>query len=99
MARSRSYSAIAGETAEYKRDSPSLGNGLDRRAKTLVGVLSVSTLIEGMVDVLVVVTALELVHVGEAGVGWLNGAWGVGAWPAGCSPSGSRATGCRWAAC
>ena len=52
--------------------------GLDRRAKTLVGVLSVSTLIEGMVDVLVVVTALELVHVGEAGVGWLNGAWGVG---------------------
>jgi len=74
-----------------KRDCPSLGTaanlkvpgtfklaGLDRRAKTLVGVLSVSTLIEGMVDVLVVVTALELVDVGEAGVGWLNGAWGVG---------------------
>ena len=78
--------------ANIKRDCPSLENsranlkvpgtfklaGLDRRAKTLVGVLSVSTLIEGMVDVLVVVTALELVHVGEAGVGWLNGAWGVG---------------------
>ncbi|MDA0173099.1 MFS transporter [Solirubrobacter taibaiensis] len=78
--------------AKIKRDRPSLENsaanlkvpgtfklaGLDRRAKTLVGVLSVSTLIEGMVDVLVVVTALELVHVGEAGVGWLNGAWGVG---------------------
>ena len=44
----------------------------------LVAVLSVSTLVEGMVDVLVVVTALEVVDVGEAGVGWLNGAWGVG---------------------
>lgn len=52
--------------------------GLDGRAKVLVGVLSVSTLVEGMVDVLVVVTALEVVDVGEAGVGWLNGAWGVG---------------------
>jgi predicted MFS family arabinose efflux permease len=51
---------------------------LDRRAKVLVGVLSLSTLVEGMVDVLVVVTALELVQIGEAGVGWLNGAWGVG---------------------
>ena len=46
--------------------------------RVLVGVLSLSTLVEGMVDVLVVVAALELVHLGEAGVGWLNGAWGVG---------------------
>jgi MFS family permease len=31
-----------------------------------------------MVDVLVVVTALELVGLGDAGVGWLNAAWGIG---------------------
>ncbi len=50
----------------------------DRRLRLLVGVLSASTLIEGMVDVLVVVTALEVLDLGGAGVGWLNAAWGVG---------------------
>jgi MFS family permease len=50
----------------------------DRRLTLLVGVLSASTLIEGMVDVLVVVTALKLTGLGDAGVGWLNAAWGVG---------------------
>ena len=50
----------------------------DRRLRLLVGVLSASTLVEGMVDVLVVVTALELIDLGGAGVGWLNAAWGVG---------------------
>ena len=50
----------------------------DPRLRLLVGVLSVSTLVEGMVDVLVVVTALRLLDVGDAGVGWLNAAWGIG---------------------
>ena len=50
----------------------------DRRLRLLVGVLSASTLVEGAVDVLVVVTALRLVDIGDAGVGWLNAAWGVG---------------------
>jgi MFS family permease len=50
----------------------------DRRLRLLVGVLSASTLVEGMVDVLVVVTALQVVDLGSAGVGWLNAAWGVG---------------------
>ena len=50
----------------------------DRRLRLLVGVLSASTLVEGMVDVLVVVIALELVELGDAGVGWLNAAWGIG---------------------
>ena len=50
----------------------------DRRLRLLVGVLSASTLVEGMVDVLVVVTALNLVDLGDAGVGWLNAAWGIG---------------------
>jgi MFS family permease len=50
----------------------------DRRLRLLVGVLSASTLVEGMVDVLVVVTALRLLDIGDAGVGWLNAAWGIG---------------------
>src|SRR4029077_18752643 len=50
----------------------------DPRLRVLVGVLSASTLIEGMVDVLVVVIALQLVDLGDGGVGWLNAAWGVG---------------------
>ena len=40
--------------------------------------LGLSTFVEGMVDVLVVVTALSLVDLGDAGVGWLNAAWGIG---------------------
>ena len=43
-----------------------------------MGVLGTSTLIEGAVDVLVVLIALELLSLGPAGVGWLNSAWGVG---------------------
>jgi MFS family permease len=50
----------------------------DRRLRLLVGVLSASTLVEGMVDVLVVVVALDVIDVGDGGVGWLNAAWGVG---------------------
>ena len=46
--------------------------------RLVVGVLGVSTLIEGAVDVLVVVVALELLDLGAAGVGWLNSAWGLG---------------------
>ena len=41
-------------------------------------VLGVSTLVEGAIDVLVVLVALELLDLGAAGVGWLNSAWGVG---------------------
>src|SRR4051794_8963152 len=50
----------------------------DPRLRMLVGVLSISTLVEGMIDVLVVVTALRVVDLGDAGVGWLNAAWGIG---------------------
>jgi MFS family permease len=50
----------------------------DRRLRLLVAVLSATTFVEGMVDVLVVVTALRLVDLGDVGVGWLNAAWGVG---------------------
>src|SRR4051812_12357871 len=76
--RSRELSAGA-----KPRRSRELSAGLravaqDRRLTLLVGVLSASTFIEGMVDVLVVVTALRLTDLGDAGVGWLNAAWGVG---------------------
>ena len=36
------------------------------------------TLVEGAIDVLVVLVALELLDLGSAGVGWLNSAWGLG---------------------
>lgn len=52
--------------------------GRDRQLRLLVGVLSVSTLVEGAIDVLVVVAALELLDIGAAGVGWLNVGWGFG---------------------
>jgi MFS family permease len=44
----------------------------------VVLLLAASTLIEGAVDVLVVVVAIQLLDLGGAGVGWLNSAWGVG---------------------
>lgn len=60
-----------------------LGSGFrmvarDRSLRLLVGVLSASTLVEGAVDVLVVLVAIELLDLGGPGVGWLNTAWGVG---------------------
>jgi hypothetical protein len=50
----------------------------DRDLRLIAGFLSLSTLVEGAVDVLVVVVALELLDLGGAGVGWLNAAWGLG---------------------
>ena len=50
----------------------------DPSLRLLVGVLGVSTLVEGATDVLVVLVAIELLDLGGAGVGWLNSAWGVG---------------------
>ena len=46
--------------------------------RLLVGFLAATTFIEGAIDVLVVVAALELLDMGASGVGWLNAAWGVG---------------------
>jgi MFS family permease len=46
--------------------------------RALVGFLSLTTLVEGAVDVLVVVLAIELLDLGDAGVGWLNASWGLG---------------------
>jgi hypothetical protein len=49
-----------------------------RDLRLVVGVLSVSTLVEGAADVLVVIVAIELLDLGGAGVGWLNACWGAG---------------------
>ena len=50
----------------------------EKRLRLVVGFLAVSTLVEGAVDVLVVVVAIELLDLGGAGVGWLNSCWGLG---------------------
>ena len=44
----------------------------------VIGAVAVTTFVEGIVDVLVVVAALEILGLGEAGTGWLNAAWGAG---------------------
>jgi MFS family permease len=52
--------------------------GVDGRLRLLVGLFSAQTLVDGMLNVLLVVVALELLATGEAGVGYLNSAVGVG---------------------
>ena len=50
----------------------------DRALGLVIGTVAVTTFVEGIVDVLVVVGALTILHLGEAGTGWLNAAWGAG---------------------
>jgi MFS family permease len=53
--------------------------------RLLVGVLATGAFVEGAVDVLVVLLAIELLDLGGEGVGWLNAAWGVGGLIAGAA--------------
>jgi MFS family permease len=50
----------------------------DHRLRLVVGVLAVSTVVEGAIDVLVVLVAIDMLGLGGAGVGWLNACWGFG---------------------
>lgn len=50
----------------------------DRRLRMVIGVLAFSTTVEGAIDVLVVLVAINLLGLGGAGVGWLNACWGCG---------------------
>ena len=50
----------------------------DRRLRTLVILSSATTAVHGALDVLIVVLALDLLVIGDAGVGWLSAAWGAG---------------------
>ena len=44
----------------------------------LVGVYAINALVQGIIDVLIVICALELLGLGASGAGWLNAAWGIG---------------------
>jgi MFS family permease len=50
----------------------------ERRLRLLVGLFSAQTFVDGMLNVLIVVIALELLDTGSAGVGFLNSAVGIG---------------------
>ena len=50
----------------------------DPSLRLIVGLASCSTFVEGAADVLVVLVAIELLDLGNSGVGWLNSAWAVG---------------------
>jgi len=50
----------------------------DRDLRLLVGLYTAQTLVAGAVSVLIVVAALDLLELGESGVGWLNAAVGIG---------------------
>jgi MFS family permease len=69
--------------------------GADPKLRLVVAVLGVSTLVEGAIDVLVVLVALELLDLGAAGVGWLNSAWGAGGVIGGASAVLLIARGCN----
>jgi MFS family permease len=47
--------------------------------RLLVGLYSAQTLVAGALNVLIVVVALDLLELGDSGVGYLNSAFGVGA--------------------
>jgi MFS family permease len=50
----------------------------DRDVRLLMGLYCAQALVGGAFNVLVVVSALELLDLGDAGVGWLNAAFGIG---------------------
>jgi MFS family permease len=50
----------------------------DRHLRLVVGLFSAQTLVYGAFSVLIAVTALQLLHLGAGGVGYLNAAVGVG---------------------
>jgi MFS family permease len=50
----------------------------DRNLRLIIGLYGAQTLVAGALNVLIVVAALELLDLGDAGVGFLNSAVGVG---------------------
>jgi MFS family permease len=51
----------------------------DSRLRLLVALLTATTIVDGALEVLIVVSAIELLGLGNAGVGYLNAAFGIGA--------------------
>jgi MFS family permease len=71
------------ERSERPRFLPELTAGfstvLNRPAlRVIIGLSTAQTMIEGALEVLLVVLALQLLDSGNAGVGWLNTAMGIG---------------------
>ena len=52
--------------------------GRDKRLQLVIGLFSAQTLVNGAMSVLLAVSALQLLHIGAGGVGYLNSAVGVG---------------------
>ena len=52
--------------------------GRDARLRVIVGLYGAQTLVAGALNVLIVIVSLELLDMGEAGIGFLNSAIGVG---------------------
>lgn len=50
----------------------------NRNARVIFGLVGAQTMVRGALNVLVVVSAIELLGMGQSGVGWLNSAYGVG---------------------
>lgn len=46
--------------------------------RLVAGAFAAATVVEGATDVLVVLVALDLLDLGQSGVGFLNSAWGIG---------------------
>jgi MFS family permease len=51
----------------------------DPDLRVVIGLFSAQTLVAGMLNVLVVVLAIDVLDLGTAGVGWLDGTVGIGA--------------------
>jgi predicted MFS family arabinose efflux permease len=51
----------------------------DRRLPPLIGLLTATTLVDGALEVLIVVVAIRLTDLGNAAVGYLNAGFGIGA--------------------
>jgi len=49
-----------------------------RQLRMVMALFGAATVVEGATDVMIVVVALGVLDIGQAGVGYLNAAWGVG---------------------
>ena len=81
---SRIKSPVQPETArtklDFRRDAAAGFHAIasERDLRLVVGLYTAQTLVAGALNVLIVVTALQLLDIGRSGVGFLNSAIGVG---------------------
>jgi len=72
-ARATSQRRVIAETLEGVR-----AVARDEHARLLYGLFGAQTIVRGALSVLIVVASIELLDMGQSGVGWLNSAFGVG---------------------